>query len=230
MAKVQYGPIVSDARNKQGGSVYSKARPGSYVRTKVSPVQPRTDAQRGVRASFTTISKLWPTISDAQREGWIAIAARYPYHDVFGNTRVLTGLQMFQKCNRVIMDCGYSPISDAPPNLNVGSFGTLSVAYTPGATPVIECTLGDPGSIGGDDKWTYWATPPLSKGRAFVTGLLRRLGAESPGVGGPFDIGPTYKGRFGNPAAGLKIHILASLSRRTTGAVSVGVQTTVLTT
>ena len=45
MAKVLFSALISDMRNKLNGSVFAKNRGGSYLRTKVTPVNPQTVAQ-----------------------------------------------------------------------------------------------------------------------------------------------------------------------------------------
>lgn len=46
MAKIKFGMMMTDARGKLGGQVFSKNRSGSYVRTKVTPVNPQTTTQQ----------------------------------------------------------------------------------------------------------------------------------------------------------------------------------------
>jgi hypothetical protein len=55
MAKIKFGMMMTDARGKLGGHVFSKNRSGAYVRTKVTPVNGQTTAQTGVRAIFGAI-------------------------------------------------------------------------------------------------------------------------------------------------------------------------------
>ena len=61
MAKILFSAVVGDARKKIGGVVFTKGSTGAVVRRKVSPTQPRTQDQRNVRASFSSLSKNWAT-------------------------------------------------------------------------------------------------------------------------------------------------------------------------
>ena len=54
--KIKFGAIVVDGRNKIGGHVMSKNRAGAYMRTKVSPVNPRSLDQMSVRSRLSAIS------------------------------------------------------------------------------------------------------------------------------------------------------------------------------
>lgn len=132
MGKIIFSAVVGDARKKVGGVVFTKGHAGAVVRRKVSPTQPRSSAQRNVRASFTDFSKLWGTLSDDQRAGWIALAALYPRKDVFGQSHTLTGLQLFQSCNRNLVSIGVSsPITDPPASLKAPYPGAITVDQQP---------------------------------------------------------------------------------------------------
>src|SRR3546814_3353017 len=52
ISKVKFGALMTDARGKLGGHVFSKNRAGSYLRTKVTPVNQQTSYQTSVRALF----------------------------------------------------------------------------------------------------------------------------------------------------------------------------------
>jgi hypothetical protein len=132
MAKIVFSAIVGDARKKIGGNVFTKGRSGAFVRRKVSPTQPRTSAQRNARASFTDLSKAWSgaSMDDTKRAGWNALASNYPVKDKFGASHTLTGLQMFQKLNRVIATIGGSLIYTPPASLAAGYPGAIAVAQS----------------------------------------------------------------------------------------------------
>jgi hypothetical protein len=135
MAKLTFGPIVSDARKKIAGTVFTKVKSGSMARKKVSPIQPRTPAQTAVRALFATLSKRWATVLiDSQRAGWVALAALYPVKDKLGASHVRTGLQMYQACNRHLQTLGITTYLDSPPSdQSVESLASLS------ATAALAC-------------------------------------------------------------------------------------------
>lgn len=133
MAKIVFSAVVGDARKKAGGVVFTKGRTGAVVRRKVSPIQPRSQAQRNVRSSFTAFSKRFGSqnLTDADRAGWISLAVANPRKDVFGQTKVLTGLQMYQSCNRNLNSLGITTPEDHPPAaLLAGSPGALTLVST----------------------------------------------------------------------------------------------------
>ena len=48
--KIKWGALVVDGRGKLGGHVAAQNRGGSYLRTKVTPSNPQTTFQTGVRS------------------------------------------------------------------------------------------------------------------------------------------------------------------------------------
>lgn len=126
MAKILFGAGVGDARGSVGALTFSKGRNGAIIRTKVSPVQPRTSSVLTIRGQFSSLSKVWAnTLTDNQRLAWIALAATTTYTNVFGNSYHPTGLQLFQSCNRNLDVIGEAHIEDAPANLDVTGLLTV---------------------------------------------------------------------------------------------------------
>jgi hypothetical protein len=127
MAKILHGAGVGDARGSVGGVTFSKSRNGAILRTKVSPVQPRSSSVLTIRAQFASLSTRWAnTLTDVQRLGWSALAAVTNYSNVFGNTYHPTGLQLYLGCNRNLDVVSVAHIDDPPANLDVGGLVTLS--------------------------------------------------------------------------------------------------------
>jgi len=216
MAKVAFSALVNDLRNKVGGNVFTKVRSGAMVRIKVSPTQPRTSAQTAVRANFTALSKGWDTISQSQRNGWIALAASLPKKDVFGNTFYLTGLQMFQALNRNLQEIGVAVIDDAPASVSVGAPGALTLVATAG-TPTLTVDAATEPATG--EVPIIYATKPLNAGRKFV-GKNRQIldAAIAAATAGPWDIESLYAAKYGTLVAGQNINIGVKYVNNTTGA------------
>jgi hypothetical protein len=165
------------------------------------------------------LSKRWfAELSDAERLGWTAFAIANPRTNVFGNSITLTGLQMYQSCNRNIQTVGAATIDAAPANLDVAALttitpaaaagaGTFTVAYTPTPVPanhslIIEATL------------------QVNAGRSFVSSYYRFIDAAGPAAASPFNIAAAYAAVWGGLRAGQKITVRAKQVKETTGAVS----------
>lgn len=216
MAKVAFSALVSDLRNKIGGNVFTKVRSGPMVRIKVSPTQPRTAAQQAVRTSFTALSKAWDTITEIQRQGWIALAAGLPQKDIFGNTYYMTGIQLFQQCNRNLASIGVAQISDAPASISVGSPGALTLVAT-AATPTL--TVSPANAPAAAEVPLIFAVKPLNAGRQFASGQYRILdNSQAAGAAGPWDEATLWAAKYGTLAAGQNLNFGVRYINNTTGA------------
>lgn len=215
MAKILTTAIVADIRNKLNGSVFSKNRYGSYVRTKVTPVNPKTTDQQAVRNRLATNSSAWRGLTDAQRAGWIAAAASFPTTDIFGNPKVLSGNALYVKFNNNLAGAGVAAISDAPlpvalPEVVLGAIaaaagaGTFTVAFTPTPVPaniqiLIECTS------------------QVSAGISFVKNKYRSIQYVAAAGTSPANVAAAYIAKFGTLVAGQKIFVRLTAISETTG-------------
>lgn len=218
MAKILLGATIGDARGSVGGVTYTKGRFGAVLRQKVSPVQPRSARALTVRGLFGLLSKRWfAELSEAQRVGWIALAAANPRTNVFGNQVILTGLQMYQSCNRNIQLCGEATIDDPPVNLDVTGLITMSIAPD-SVAPAFPVTW-TPDPLPADHKMIMDATMQVNAGRVFVSSFYRYCtlkGAGPPGV----DIITAYTALFGALRQGQRIMVRAFLIDYTKGSAS----------
>jgi hypothetical protein len=102
MARILYGNVLAEARGKLGGIVYSVNTGGQYTRTKVSGVQPRTEAQLAQRSQLAHIAKLWATIPEPARLAWKFWASQQRHRTRLGMTSAPTAQQEFQRLNMAL--------------------------------------------------------------------------------------------------------------------------------
>jgi hypothetical protein len=146
MARILFGNMVADARGKLGGIVYSRNTGGAYARQKVSPVQPRTEAQLNQRSRLSETSKLWDTLTQSQREAWKSFSLGFKKRDVFGLAKQRTGQQMFMFCNLALISSGFSAILNPPTDLAVNAITSVGVVNTTnGAVTSVEVTAAGTG-------------------------------------------------------------------------------------
>jgi hypothetical protein len=220
MANIQFSALVNDARNKQGGTVFTKTRFGAMNRRKSSPVQPRTSYQTQVRSLFTLLSKRWATqLSATQLAGWRALATANPRSNVFGNSIVLTGLQMYQALNRNLQTIGVAIIDDAPASLTVGAPGTITLANAIG--PPTTFTADGGTEPGADEVPVIVAAGPVNPGRQFVGDKYRLILATiAAATAGPWDIKAAYDAKFGAQPVGVNLSVGVFYVNNVTGAKS----------
>jgi len=81
VAKVSYGPIVSDASGKSAGTVFSKWRTRSYIRRLVTPGNPNTAAQQAIRNAFIIQTDRFLRFNSDLVQSWRNFAAGKPLTD-----------------------------------------------------------------------------------------------------------------------------------------------------
>jgi hypothetical protein len=205
MAKIKLGSNLADIRGKLNGHVFSKNRNGNYIRNKVTPVNPRTAAQSAVRLAFALISSLWRAMTAANRASWINGASDFSKKNVFGDTNILTGLQLFQRINNNLNNVGISMLDTCPVNYGVESSILVSVACSKTAN-TMSMVLSD--AVGSKTKLKLFATPGLSAGRNFVKSQLRQIGIVDSDAATPVDIKADYLSKYGAlPEKGLKVFV-----------------------
>ncbi len=124
-----FNPILGSLRGKLGGNVFSRNRNGAYVRVKVSPVNPDTTRQNTARAVLALFSDQWSsTLTQAQRDTWIAYAAGTPLVNQFGNTYFMTGAQAYIRTNAHRVNNGAPEVT--------GASGFNGEGVTPDLSPV----------------------------------------------------------------------------------------------
>jgi hypothetical protein len=219
MAKIVTSAIVADIRKKIGGNVFSKVRSGAIVRRKVSPIQPRTNTQRNVRANFAAISKRWGSaaVGDTNRAGWNALAQNYPQKDKFGASHTLTGLQMYQKLNRNLQTISHGYLDIPPATLAAPNPGAITIVATSPAT----LTANPDNAIVGTEVAAVSAAAQQSAGRTFVGNRYRLLTTFVFASTTPWDIASVYTAKFGSLISGKKVSVLVKYIDPTTGAAGI---------
>ena len=114
MSKIKWGAIVVDGRGKLGGHVFTKTKSGATMRTKVTPVNPKTSAQAAARSRLGGNSQAWAALSEAQRRGWNALAAETGKTNIFGDQYFPSGKNLFTSINNNLVMTGNPSISNTP--------------------------------------------------------------------------------------------------------------------
>lgn len=100
--------LFTQASGSMAGIVASRNRYGQYFRGRVSPVNPGTAPQTGVRLNFADAATRWQSLTPLQRSAWDVWAASVP---ALGG---ITGLNAFCACNSLRLQAGLSLLEDAP--------------------------------------------------------------------------------------------------------------------
>lgn len=222
MAKILTTAIVADIRNKLNGSVFSKNRYGSYVRTKVTPVNPQTTAQQNVRNRLATNSQAWRGLTESQRQSWIDAAPSFPVTDIFGNTKILSGNALYVQLNNNLAALGLSAITTAPAPVAIPAITSFSLDIANSALAV-EAGFA-PTPVPANFAMILEATPQVSPSINFVKNKFRVVTIVDAAATSPKSFGTEYSAMFGVPVIGKKVFARVRMVSKTTGQAGIPVQ------
>ena len=221
--KAKFGAIVVDGRGKAGGHVLSKNRGGSYMRTKVTPSNPRTTAQSSVRSRLTTYAQGFRALTAAQILSWNNAVADYKSTDIFGDIKNPSGINLYTKLNSNLVEGGQSPITAPPLPSNVVIPSTLTLTGAAG-TPALSLAFAT-SPVATGMVWIVRATAQLSPGISASAGRFRNITTIAAAATTPANILAAYNTKFGTLVAGRKVFIQVIGMNITTGQKSASVVT-----
>lgn len=201
MALMKMGEFMVALSGKNGGTINSHNKGGTYTKNFAMPTNPRTIYQIGQRNKFTTFSQQWRSLTNAQRLAWIAAAPTFPYVNAVGDVKYLSGSALFNKLNINLAVIGVAPILIPPVPSGVTAVTTIVPTYVGGVVTVAYT----PTPVPAGSSWLLWATPGLSPGVYFVKNKLRLVGILPATTASPDIITVLYTARFGAAAVGSKV-------------------------
>jgi hypothetical protein len=181
-----------------------------------------------LRNRLGNLSKRWHTdVTAANRIAWASFAASHPRTDVFGESRVLSALAMYQAINGISLSAGGTYIDTPPVDIDVLALTSMSATFTAAPLSCLITFAATP--LGAGIRLYVWATPPLPVGRVFMGSSLRFLGVSAAAAAADFDAKDLYVARFGAaPQVGQKIGLLVATVDPSKGAISVGLTDTII--
>ena len=202
MAKIKFGMMMTDARGKLGGQVFSKNRAGSYVRTKTTPVNPQTEAQMASRQLLGSLSAGWSSLSASAITAWNEAVNNWKSTDVFGDIKVPTGKNLYTALNKNSLGAGGSAISLPPEKLELDTLPVTGVDVEIGAGDIDLGVVNVPAS----HILQVWASGAVTDGTSYVKNKLRVIGNYPAGAIDQSQIFSDYVSKFGTPVLGQRIY------------------------
>jgi len=191
--KIEWGALVVDGSGKLGGHVAAKNRGGAYLRTKVTPLNPQSEAQSLVRGLFASISSAWSGLSVVARTSWNAGVEAFGQTNIFGDLKIPSGKALFQRLNQNLALSGQAQLTVCPQVAPVEFVELVSVdASVAGSSMVLETN-----GATSDSVIIVEATPILSAGTSNAKNKFRVLGFVAGADADGFDFGDLYIERFG---------------------------------
>lgn len=172
--KIKYGAGIVDGSGKLNGWVASKNRGGSYMRTKVTPLNPSTTAQQNARGILGSLSTQWSQLTDAQRLSFNNAVGDFSRTDIFGDIRNPSGINLFVKLNTNLILTGQAQITTAPAKeeLLFAGINVVTMDVSGQTTNIVLDNANLDGAI-----VLAFATPTLTNGTSFVKNRLRSIGS-----------------------------------------------------
>lgn len=194
MAKIKFGMMMTDARGKLGGQVFSKNRSGAYIRTKVTPVNPQTVAQSAVRSNLGTLSGMWSGLTASVIAAFNSAVEDWQTTDIFGDLKKPTGKNLFVKLNLNLLNNGLPTISLVPPKIEMPNLSDFKAEKI---EDIDTITLTGLETLAGG-VYQVEATPILPNGVSFVKNRLRVIASIPATSTFPFNVAPQWISKFGS--------------------------------
>jgi hypothetical protein len=204
MAIFTPGAIVSEISGKIAATVYTRNRGGNVIRNRRTPINRRSVAQSVRRQGLGNISSAWRGLTQAQRDSWNGSSSTFPYQNALGETKYLSGSQLFVMFNQNLLLLGAATVTTAPASF---SFATFTLGLAAADTPTFSITF-TPTPLTAANNLAVFATQNLSPGiDSPNASKFRFIGVIAAADTSPADLLSEYQAVHGNPVAGQKIFL-----------------------
>ncbi len=204
MAKFTPGAIISEVSGKIAATIFTRNRGGAIIRNRRTPINRRSVSQSVRRQGLGNLASSWRGLTQTQRNSWNNATGNFPYQNTLGETKFLSGSQLYIQFNQNLLLLNIAIITTAPApfafsvfttTLSAAAVPTLSLAYTP--TPMDAL-----------NNLAVYATPNLSPGiNSPNRSRFRYLENILAAAVSPADLLATYQALFGDPVLGQKIFV-----------------------
>lgn len=177
--------IFTQVSGSIGGTTFSRNKGGLYTRARSVPVNPNSPAQISARNAFSSLVNAWTEIlTPTQRDAWDLYALNTPVTNVFGDSKTLTGQQMYIRSNQPRVRDNQARVDAGPTIFDLGTF----------TTPVLTIVESSPNDISvaftNTDTWAIavggflfaLASRGQNQSKNFFKGPFRSAGAIAGAV------------------------------------------------
>ncbi len=204
-AKFTPGAIISEISGKIAATIFTRNRGGNIIRNRRTPINRRSVLQSQRRQALGNLASGWRGITQAQRDSWNGATGNFPYQNTLGETKFLSGEQLYIQFNSNLILIGSSVITDAPAPF---AFETFTISCTAAdAVPALSLVFAT-SPLAADNNLAVFATPNLSPGIGSPNSSKFRFLENVPPAGTtPIDLLATFQALFGDPVETQKIFI-----------------------
>lgn len=190
MAKLTPSVVVGNMSGKLAGSVLLNGVGSLSIRNRGKRRRKQTSRQQLISGSITALSRLWKTLSSAQRTNWNAAAGSYPINDRLSQVIFPTGFALFCGINtaRRVANIDYTTDTPVPQFLPV-----LIDAFTVVTTSSFEITLiFDSAPV--NFRAMFFASRPVSQGvSSFSTSDVVHIRSEVLALNATYNLKVFYE-------------------------------------
>jgi len=138
--------LVTQVSGSIGGLTGSHNAAGMYFRSRVIPVDPASNYQQDARSAVAQLVARWGALTPTQREVWAVYAANVPLTNRLGDSRYVSGLAHFVRCNvsRIVSEYHLTGgiVEDAPTIFDLGESSEMTIDGSEGSGD-IKVTFAD---------------------------------------------------------------------------------------
>jgi len=215
MASIKLSAILSDIRGFLQGCTYARNHYGLFMRKSAYPGYMRTPAQATDRDLFQSVTTVWNTLTEEQRQLWATAAAETPKKNCFGDTYFPDGFHLFISCNVNLLLVGLPQISEPVYNNDLSGITGFTLSWSPPPNTAFLIDFGTGGTTQ-NIRCTIAASPGLNLGINYCQNKYRKISIIPEGSGSQWNFWKEYRDRFGLPVSNtkifVKIRIINSLS------------------
>jgi len=219
MAKVGFGPNITDARGSTADVTYTRTRAGQIMRARVAPSQPASAARAAIQAARSAMLTRWSTVlDDDKRRAWDVFGQNFPTNTPIAGSHPLTGHQAYLRCNIMLQWDGDTILDDPPPDQNVTQLLGLGIDTLTASPQAFDVSWApDPGA---NEYIIVSASPPVSAGARACFSKMRIITLFDSGSPSPQSIISPYTAAWGTLPLGMRVGVIAKFWRTTNGAFS----------
>ena len=199
------GAIISEISGKIAATIYTRNRGGNIIRNRRTPINRRSVLQSVRRQGLGNLASGWRGLTQVQRNSWNGATGSFPYQNSLGETKFLSGEQLYIQFNQNLLLIGSAIIDTAPAPF---AFETFTISCTAAdAVPALSLVFAT-SPLAADNNLAVFATPNLSPGiDSPNASKFRFLENVAPTDTTPVDLLATFQALFGDPLEAQKIFI-----------------------
>jgi hypothetical protein len=215
MALIKFGGGVVGMSGSIAGNTFARNRYGSYVRSRIKPINPNTSRQQTVRNCLSDLTSRWSQVLTAtQRTSWNLYAASLAMTNKFGETMHLSGCNHYLRSNSILMANAKTPVDAGPTLFELPATDSTMTVTGSETTQLITINFDDTLDWAGETGafMALFQGSPQNAQRNFFNGPWRSLGLLIGSTTTPIESPQTKTAQFVITAA-QRVWIYARIMR-----------------